>query len=162
MDRKQKIAALAAHQHSAIKDLKTLEGLSDEALEALGTAADAAQNGAAALKAAQDALASPVAEDRLPEEYRAMMTERRTADAAEAAGIVTELKAAQTAYTEEELKALSLPELRKLASVARIAAPAAPSFAGRVVPRVAAEGPSFAPPDAYAPQLKALQQPRTA
>lgn len=160
MNRKERIAALAAHPHSTIKDLKALEALDDATLAALEASANAtgaalktAEDAAAALRAAQEELARPVSEERLPEDYRAMMTERRAADAAEAAGLVTTLKAAQTAYNEEELKRMTLPELRKLAAVARV--PASPSYNGRPVPRVAAEAPSFAPPDPYAVGLKA-------
>lgn len=167
MDRSKTIAALAAHPHSAITDLKVLEKLDDATLTALQASADAtavtvkaAKDGQAtaevALKAAQDALAAPVTEERLPAEYRTLMAERRDAETVEKTELVVTLKAAQMAYTEVELQAKPLPELRKLALVAKATVP---SHIGRPVPRVAAAGDarSFAPPDAYATGLKALQ-----
>jgi len=83
-----------------------------------------------------------------------MMANHRAKETAEHAGLVAQLRAAQTSYSEEELTAMPLEGLRKLAGAVKI--PAAPSFAGRAVPRVASEGRSFAAPDPYAPKLKAL------
>lgn len=154
MDRKQKIAALAANPHSAIKDVKVLETLDDATLMALQSSADAQGKAETDLRAAQEALTQPVGEDRLPAEYRTMMADHRARETAEHAGLVAQLRAAQTSYSEDELKAMPLDGLRKLAGAVRI--PAAPSFAGRAVPRVASEGRSFAAPDPYAPKLKAL------
>ena len=154
MDRKQKIAALAANPHSAIKDLKVLETLDEATLVALQASADAQAKAETDLRAAQEALTQPVSEDRLPAEYRTMMANHRAKETAEHAGLVAQLRAAQTSYSEEELTAMPLEGLRKLAGAVKI--PAAPSFAGRAVPRVASEGRSFAAPDPYAPKLKAL------
>lgn len=155
MDRKQKIAALAANPHSAIKDVKVLETLDEATLTALQASADAQATAETELRAAREQLAQPIAEDRLPESYRSLMAEQKARETAEHTGLVAQLRAAQTSYTEDELKAMSLPDLRKLAGAVRL--PAAPNFSGRAVPRVAAEGRSFAPPDPYAPKLKALQ-----
>jgi hypothetical protein len=158
MDRTKTIAALAANPHSAIKDVKVLEKMDDAGLKALEdgatateSAIKAAKDGQAtaevALKAAQDALAAPIAEERLPAEYRALMSERKAADAKEHGELVAKLKAAQSVYTEEQLKARSLQDLRDLASIAKVEAP---SFIGRIVPRAAADGAkSYAPPDPY-------------
>lgn len=177
MDRTKTIAALAANPHSAIKDLKILEKMDDATLQALEAGAEAAaaaiktaQDAASssvqaakeaqaqaevALKAAQDQLAAPVAEDRLPPEYRAMMAERRDADTKEQTELVTKLKAAQSAFSEDELKAMALPQLRKLALIS--VKETAPSFGGRAVPRMASEQKTYAAPDPWKPTLTALQ-----
>lgn len=165
MDRSKTIAALAAHPHSAIKDTAMLEKFDDATLKALEDGAAAAKTAAeaneaalkaakdgqataeVALKAAQDALAAPVTEERLPQAYRDLMAERNAADAKETGELVTSLKAAQSAYTEDELKAKPLAELRKLAEAFKAVKP---SFQGRVVPRAAAaQGRSYAAPDTY-------------
>lgn len=177
MDRTQKIAALAANPHSAIKDVKVLEKMDDVALKALEDSASAAKTASeateaalkaakdgqataeVALKAAQDALAAPVAEDRLPADVKALMDERKAAIAAETTELVATLKAAQTAYTEEELKAKPVVELRKLASVLKVEAK--PVYAGQGVPRIAASGKSYKSPDPYDVGIKAAQSKAT-
>ena len=76
--------------------------------------------------------------------------------AAEHAGLVTQLKAAQTAFDETELKAKPLTELRKLAQMAKVEAPRDFSARGVAVPR-AASGQDFTPPNPYDTPIKALQ-----
>lgn len=171
MDRKERIAALVANPHSPVKSLKMLGEATDEELTSLETqaggikaAAEKATTDAAALvkaqadlKTAQDALAAPITEDQLPEAYRTAMAAQRAAEQAEKDTLVGKLKAAQTAYTEDELKALSTVDLKKLATLAKVDVVAGPrvlDFSGKGVPRVAADaGENFAPPDSYAAAL---------
>lgn len=65
--------------------------------------------------------------------------------------LVATLKAAQDAYTESELSALSLDELQKVAKLAKVDTVAAPSYVGRGIPRTAdsTEDPWRHPPDGY-------------
>lgn len=171
MERKERIAALVANPHSAVKSLKMLEAATDDELKALEdgataqkTIADKAAADAAALekankdlKVAQDALAGPVPEDRLPQEYRDLMAEKKAKDASAHTELVGKLKvAAAHVYTEDQLKAKTLQELKDVASLMKIdTAPA--DFSGRPVPRIAQEGVSYKAPDPYKPQLDAAK-----
>ena len=94
MDRKQKIAALAANPHSAIKDVKVLETLDEATLTALQASADAQATAETELRAAREQLAQPIAEDRLPESYRSLMAEQKARETAEHTGLVAQLRAA--------------------------------------------------------------------
>lgn len=65
--------------------------------------------------------------------------------------LVSTLKTAQDAYTGEELSALSLDELQKVAKLAKVDTVAAPSYVGRGIPRTADSGEDIYrnPPDGY-------------
>jgi hypothetical protein len=90
---------------------------------------------------------------------KALVEDKKSQDAADRATLVTSLKtAAEGVYTEPELIAMPLPELRKLAKVMKVDAPAqVHDFSGRgvAVPRTAGSAEDFAPPDGYQTALKA-------
>lgn len=165
----ERIAALMASEHNLVKDQKALEAITDEkvftALEAhveaqvkLKAAADAtaaekkrADDAEIALKAAQ---AAQIPAEELTE-LRALAAERKAKDDAEKVELVGKLKAAG-AFTEEELTAKSVSELRKLATLAKVETP---DFSGRGLPRAASGNKTedFTPPNPYEAGIKALQ-----
>lgn len=166
------VKALAANEHSQIKNTKVLEALSDDELTALDATVKAAATKATELKAASDAAAAkttqlqteneqlkaaaaaPVAEDRLPADLRGLLSRARAAEDARKTELVTSLKAAQSAYTEDELKAMTIEQLEKTAQLAKVAVG---DFAGRGTPRVAAgnDGDQYKAPDSWAPKAAA-------
>lgn len=90
-----------------------------------------------------------------PAEFRDMYENKKREDAARHAVLVTELKTAQTVYSEDRLKAKSLSELEELALLVQSTAPVV-DFSGRGAPRAASRGPKedFTPPDPYAKDLE--------
>lgn len=178
MNKTERIAALAKNEHNPTKSLKALEALTDDELKALEAhCAKAAELKAASDKAAADLKAAEEARVKLEGELKAaqaaqipaeelanlrtLAEEKKTQDAAEKASIVGKLKAAQSAFTEEELNAKALPELRKLASMANVVVP---DFSGKGIPIPRSAGDKttdFAPPDPWGEGLKALKASET-
>jgi hypothetical protein len=168
MHRTERIAALIANTHNPMKDLT--DKTSDEVLTVLEAQATAnamrEAEHATALKAAQDKAAETEAALRAAQaaqipaaelvQLRALAEERKAADAAQKASVVTQLKvAAKGVYTDEELDAKPLAELQKIAQLARVET-ADFSARGIPIPRgVATE--NFTPPDPYEAGIKALQ-----
>lgn len=81
-----------------------------------------------------------------PESLKTLITGAQAAAEAEKNELVSTLKTCQTIYTEDELKALEVSQLQKLAKLAKVE----PSFKGKAVPRVAAAGEDFSAPDPWA------------
>lgn len=168
MNKQERIAALVANPHNAVKDAKILEALTDDGLKALedaaGTLKVAADKAAADkialdkatadLKVAQDALAAPITEERLPADMRALLAAKKAEDEAKKTELVGKLKVAQTAFTEAELNDKGIGELVKLATALKVDAPK-PDFSGRGVPRAAAAGEDFKAPDPWAKKTPA-------
>jgi hypothetical protein len=182
--KQERIAALIGNTHNTVKDIKVLEAASDEVLTALEaaaktteeaatklTAAETAKTAAetaaaeavaakataeAALKTAQEA---PITIDRLTPELKQIVADHTARDTAEKTELITSLKtAAAGAYSEAELTAMDTASLRKLATLARVEAPAPKNYAGNGVVRPApVSGENYAPPDPYAAGIKALQ-----
>lgn len=163
MKREERIAALAANPLSPVKNVKALEAMTDEELTGLETSTatmkadkDLLAQTQKDLKAAQDALAAPVTEERLPADVVSILSERRTKDAAEKVELVAKLKAAQNTFSEEELNAKAIPELKKLVT---LSIPEKVDFSLRGAPRAASASPTgsaqFAPTDGYAAALAA-------
>lgn len=75
--------------------------------------------------------------------------------AAEKTQLVGQLKAAQKAYTEQELNAMEVPQLKKLSQL--VTAKATTDFSARG-PRVAEDRSTVPPPPKLADKLKALKQ----
>lgn len=69
-----------------------------------------------------------------PESIRTMVARQKAADTKRRTDLVSVLKTAQDAYTEEELGAMPLEDLERLVRVAKAAVPA-PDYSGRGVPR---------------------------
>jgi DnaJ-domain-containing protein 1 len=180
MERKDRIAALTANPHSTVKSPKMLEAATDDELTQLETEAKArkdAEAETARLKAENEALkantSKPLSEEEFmkqaPQSIRDLVVRTKTADDARKTTLVGTLKDAQKAYTEDELKALSLADLEKLAIIAK-SATAQPeddldgevfNFSGRAIPRHAAAGddkdPILNPPDPYRLALEKRQ-----
>lgn len=182
MERKDRIAALVANPHSPVKSLKMLEAATDDELggieatagaikaaaekavtdaAALKTANEATEKARQDLKVATDALAAPVAEDRLPQNIRDLVAREAAREAAEKTALVDTLKAAAAgSFTEDELRAKPIEELKKLATLMKATIPApAVDFSLIGMPRVAAAGDlaSYAPPDSYKDSLAAAK-----
>lgn len=92
-----------------------------------------------------------------PASIRTMVAEKKAADAAEKAALVTGLKAAQTQFSEAQLNAKPNDELRAMAAMLEAASgQAVVSYEGRALPRPAGE-PTNEPPDGYAIAIAARQ-----
>jgi len=92
---------------------------------------------------------------RAPASIRSLVADAKAKDEAEQTALITTLKvAAESIFSEAELKEMPLPALRKLAAIAKVDAP---DYSARPIPRMRAAGENFAPPDAYAESIKALQ-----
>lgn len=181
MDRSARIAALVANPHSPVKSLKMLEAASDEELAQLETSAGAlkaaaeatapvpATTSAAAAPVPAAATAAPPASTPAPTAAATVETEdevlarfpgikaavesHRAAQTAQQTALVTTIRAAGQAFTEDELRAMSIEQLTKLATFAKVDVPKI-DYSGRGVPRSAAAAAdslaSYAPPDPYA------------
>ena len=160
-------------------DQSYLETQSDERLTALeahatdltATAATAAKTDEA-LKVAETAVAEAKAasekvlsEDeylaKAPESVKQIVASHKAAQASRHAALVGTLKTAQAEYTEDELKAMDVASLERLARVAKAQPEATPAFdfSGRGTPRAAASAEDNAvppPPDVTA-RIRALR-----
>lgn len=142
-------------------EAKFLEGLSDEQLLALeaNTKARAEKRAAdqAELEGLRVAAAKPktMTEEEFlaaaPESIRTLVADKKAQDAKRHDELVTALKAAQSEYSEEELKALELKTLERLG---KIALAPKPDYSGKgvVAPRAAASATGvYEAPDPYRP-----------
>ena len=155
-------------------DAPWLDAIPETHLEALASSFDKtdlkaaeelATKAAADLKAAEElkALAEkPKTEEEFlataPESIRTLVADKKAQDEAQKGTLVTALKTAQSEYSEDELKAMDLKSLRRLANVASVEQP---DYSGRgVVPnRTAAEADVYRnPPDGYALAIAAQKQ----
>lgn len=85
-----------------------------------------------------------------PEDLRTLVSDVRAENVAKKVALVSQLKAAQKVYDEDELNAMDLKQLAKVAALANVATPV--DYSGRGGPRIA-EGKddymSQPPPDGY-------------
>ena len=166
MTRAERIKALLAHPHNTVKEPKVLEAASDGLLETfekqandLKAAADkkAADEKAAADKAAADKAAAdeaakqPQTEEEwlktAPASIRDMVSRQKTADQKKKDELVAGLKTAQSVYSEDKLKTMSIEELENLDKLVKsTAAPVDYSGRGAGVPRDAKQNTVPAPP----------------
>lgn len=181
--RAEVIAALVTDKYSGFKDgdETILEACSDTRLEEFRAAADTAKTAAnayARLEAENRKIEArlKVAEERIKENDKPMSIEEFVAKApAEIKTLLETKKAEEDAVkaslvsalegrgvlNKEELEKRTIPELQTLADYARVEVP---DFSGRGLPkeqRNASDRISYAPPDPYAPGIKALQAERT-
>lgn len=155
----ERIAALMAHTHSAIKDQTILDTLSDAALTALEVSADAAKTAATpAVVPAPAAPAVPAALSEadvmraLPESVKRTLARAEAVEAAQKAAHVTALAAHSTVYSVDQLNAMTIDQLETLSKFAKLDTPAVdfgalPIGANRNASEITA------PPDGYAPML---------
>lgn len=182
MDRTQRIAALVKNEHNPIKDMKVLEASSDGVLDIFETQATrcaemkAASDKAVADKKTADEAEAKKTEDlkaaqaradtaeaklraaeanQVTDEMRALVADKKAADAKQKAELVTTLKAAQKAFTAEELDAKPIGELIKLAQMVKVETS---DYSGRGLARTpGADKVDYTPPDPYEKGIKALQ-----
>jgi hypothetical protein len=155
------IKTLVADKHSGFTagDEKMLEGASDERLESFRVAAGARANREREITAAQERkLTTAEFMDVAPPELKSLITRQQKQETEMKAALVTELKAAQSEYSEAELSVMPVTELARMARVAKVDA-AKYDYSGRGVPRAASadDEESFTPPDPYEAGIKALQ-----
>lgn len=172
----ERIAALQANAHNTMKDITVLEAACENTLTALEVAAEANEKTAKTetdLKAAQTKIADTEAKLKAASEKKLTSEEIMAASpeiasivnqhnmrvAAEHSALVASLKtAAAGAYTEDELKAMNVEQLTKLATLTKVEAPA--GYVGVGVPRSAGannDNQSYTPPDPWAAGITALQ-----
>ena len=87
-----------------------------------------------------------------PEHLRTLVEESKAATAAHKSALVASLKAAQKVYSSDELEAMDVAQLTKVAQLAKVTEPVSIDFSGRGGPRIAEEAPDYlsqAPPDGY-------------
>jgi hypothetical protein len=184
MTRAELIATLVTDKYSGFRDgdESILEAASDARLEEFRSASDAAKasanaaarldtehrNVSARLKVAEERLRTAEQEMspeefllRAPAEFKTLIEGHKAEEAQLRAALISQLKDLG-ANTEEELKKSPTDQLKTLAKYARVEIP---DFSGRGLPRERHasdnNNESYAPPDAYAAGLKALQE-RTA
>lgn len=157
-------------------DLKVLEGMSDERLEQLKTHSDGvSQDRADKTKYETELRASEVkiktletrkqmTEEEVLKAYpsiRALVEKQQTADTEKKTTLVESLKAAQDAYTEDELKAMDLVTLEKTAKMLGVGEHPHIDFStARGIPRAASAKDSvfLNPPNPYDEALKAKRE----
>ncbi len=151
-----------------VDDVKALEAWPEKMLENLKTMVEAkVASDAQVLKAAEEKKQAELkaAEGKTPSyeewsktappEVRSLVEKYRKFDEEKKATLVAALKAAQSAFSEDELKAMDVEHLERLASVAKV------DYSGRGTVRHA-EGDKddvyLNPPDGYAIALKARSE----
>lgn len=183
MKKDELVKALAANEYSAVRDVKILEAMSEDALNALNASAAATKSAvdktAADLKAAQDKTAAaeteaatlkaaaekvPTEEEYLktaPESVRTLVANEKAREAKIRTETIAQLKvAAANIYTEEELNAKTTSDLLKLAAMAKIDVEVDYSAGGLNIPapRAAANVKDYAPVDPWSAGIKTLQE----
>lgn len=142
MDKKTRVKTLVGHPYSPFSDadVPMLEGIGDDRLAAFETAAESraaeAKKAEEELRTAKDAqvkaegqvtelkaaAAAVLPEDewlkRAPARVRALVEDAQKAEQTKRDELIGQLKTAQSAYNEDELKALSTEHLEKLGKVA--------------------------------------------
>lgn len=96
------------------------------------------------------------------EEYEDILAAAKAHKAEQArrhSALVAQLKGAQDGFTEEDLKALPIEQLSKLARSLKVETKAEPDYSGRALAS-ASESTNHAPPDPYAAQLTAMRKDR--
>lgn len=144
-------------------DTEMLETATDERLNAFKAAAEhrkAEQDELTTLRAAASAPPAMTEEAFMaaaPAHLKALIERSQQAEAEQKAECVKTLAASQSEFTEEELNAMPLDQLTRLARVAKVETP---NFSGRALPRSASrvDDAFLNPPDGYALALKGRTQ----
>lgn len=191
MQRKDKIAALIANSNTpwSAADQQYLEGVSDERFGQIEADAKRVADAAAAqeqsttelrtqLAAAQSeitsvkerlvaATATPTVEEylqRAPQEIRDLVAAKQASDNARRTALVTKLSAAQAEFSADELTAMPMAQLDRIARLAKVDAvdsvPGNVDFSGQqIAPRALTNGVPAAnePPDPWQPHITRLQ-----
>jgi hypothetical protein len=153
MTKAERITALMATPKFKVFSRGTLELLTDEQLTSFETEAKAAPVAEAAPapttasattttveavtpQAIADVMSKMSEDDYLkcaPKSIRDLVTNAKSREAAERTTLVAAMKTSQTEFTEEELTAMPLDQLRRFSRICKVDVPA--DFAGRGVPR---------------------------
>jgi len=165
-------------------DVKLLESVSDERLEAFAASTEARKEEQSKLTAAEAKVTEteakvteteaklkaaatqappepkPLTEEEFmkaaPASIKSLIARQKKQDTERKDRLVTELKAAQSEFTEDELNGMDLEQLARIARVAKINE-LPDNYEGRGVPRAAAErkdDPFLNPPDPYAAAIE--------
>lgn len=181
--RAELIAELVTDKFSGFKEgdetFLELPAVTDERLLEFKAAAETNKNAAAALAKSENdgrntSARLKVAEEKLkvaeqkptkeqwleaaPAELKTLLDRQATAEAELRADLIGKLKTLG-ANTEDELKAMDIPQLQTLAKYAKVDAPQV-DFSGRGAPRspnAPADNNDYAPPNPYEADLKVLQ-----
>lgn len=154
------VRALMTNKYSGFTngDERMLEAASDERLEAFRVASEARANEDQALRAA--AAKQLTVEEFMaaaPPELKSLISRQQQQETTLKAALVTELRAAQSEYSEAELSVMPVADLTRMARLAKVDT-AKIDFSGRGLPRsLASEEDDFTPPNPYEKGLKALQ-----
>lgn len=171
MNKNERITALISNPATPwdAADQAYLEGLSDERLTALEANA-AAQAAPKADEKAEEKTVERVAEEKVetkplteeeylataPDSIKQIVSDYKAAQARRKQELVGSLKTAQAEYTEAELGAMDVPQLERLARVAKAAEPAVDN-SGRGLPRAASEKETVPPPIDMTERIRALR-----
>jgi hypothetical protein len=161
-ERKDLIGKLVVDKHSGFTagDEKMLEAASDERLESFRVAAESRANTERDLKAAADRkLTAAEFMEVAPPEIKTLIKRQERQETEMKAALITELKAAQSEYSEAELSVMAVEDLARMARVAKVEIKT--DYSGKALPKmVAAEEDDYTPPNPYEKGIKALQQAR--
>ncbi len=97
-----------------------------------------------------------LAQPEIPDSIREMVARHKATDAKRQAELLAALTDAQAEYTEEELKAMDVPQLERLARMAKAVVPE-PDYTGNGVPRVAADADAIPKPPSLTERYRAAQ-----
>lgn len=154
------VRALMTNKYSGFTngDERMLEAASDERLEAFRVASEARANEDQALRAA--AAKQLTVEEFMaaaPPELKSLISRQQQQETTLKAALVTELRAAQSEYSEAELSVMPVADLTRMARLAKVDT-AKIDFSGKGLPRaLASDTESYTPPNPYEKGLKALQ-----
>jgi hypothetical protein len=142
-------------------DEEMLRGASDARLESFRVAAESRAATDKDLRAAADRKLT--AEEFMavaPPELRSLITRQQTQETNLKAELITQLKAAQSEYSEAELSVMPVADLSRMARMAKVEVRV--DYAGKGLPRLlSSDEEDFTPPNPYDKQIKALQAART-
>lgn len=156
-----KAIAVKATEDAKLAEVKAAE---EKKAADLKAAADKATADAKAIEETRLAVAAakPLSTEEFmkiaPPEIRSLYAREQARVTERKAELVASLKAAQDGFTEEDLTAMDLEVLEKVAKAAKIDEPVVANYAGRGVPRTAEVNDAFSnPADPWATALKTAQ-----
>lgn len=160
----QKVAEDKAIKDAADKiaaDAKVVEDAKLAAAAAKKVTDDAE---AAKLAAASTKQSEPLTEEEwikaAPKRLLSMIARQEASETARHAELVGALKAAQSEYTEDELKAFELPNLERMAKMVKVPAPVV-DFSGRGIARPAEDSTAAPAPPDFNARVRAAQAAKT-
>ena len=144
----ERLLALESHRNSALKAAEEKAAVEAEIVK-LKAAAEAPTE----LKPATEEEYLAVA----PDSIKQIVSKHKAAEAARKTDLVSILKAAQSEFTEDELKAQTVDDLERLARVAKATAPAI-DYTLRGAPRAAEQSDAVPPPPSVDARILAARK----